>query len=172
MSLNAATIEFLLSKGLSGQDLLEVARRSEMRSDTTATQRKRRQREREMSQRDVTRDKGSDDIDILTSKTPLNGISNEIPAPIEVKPEHVVEVWNDLAAKHGLALVKKLTPERRRKLQTFVRRHSIDDITEAIAAIPRSPFLLGQNQRGWQASFDWFLEPRNLTKLTEGTYVH
>jgi hypothetical protein len=90
----------------------------------------------------------------------------------ELKPEHVVEVWNDLATRHGLPLVKKMTPERRKKLNSFIRRHTIDDITEAIAAIPRSPFLLGQNGRGWRASFDWFLEPRNLTKLTEQTYVH
>jgi hypothetical protein len=104
-------------------------------------------------------------------------ISNEITPPIAepeiaLKPEHVVEVWNDLATKHGLAPVKKITPERRKKLTSFIRRHTIDDITEAIAAIPRSPFLLGQNGRGWQASFDWFLEPRNLTKLSEGTYAH
>lgn len=108
-------------------------------------------------------------------ETPV--ISNEITPPaenseIELKPEHVIEAWNDLAVQHGLPVVKKITPERRRKLLTFIHRHTVDDITEAIAAIPRSPFLLGQNGRGWKASFDWFLEPRNLTKLTEQTYVH
>lgn len=102
-------------------------------------------------------------------------ISKEIPPPHadpELKPEHVVEVWNDLGVRYGLPLVKKITPERRKKLNTFIRRHSIDDITEAISAIPHSPFLLGENQRGWKADFDWFLEPRNFTKLSEGNYVH
>jgi hypothetical protein len=185
MSFNAAMLEAMRAEGLDLDACIRVVRAAENKSDPTAAERKRRQRVREKEGQEtnghavtVTRDKGSNDRDILTSQnSPPNVISNEITPPaenpeIELKPEHVVEVWNDLAVKHGLAAVKKITPERRKKLNTFIRRHTIDDITEAILAIPRSPFLLGQNQRGWQASFDWFLEPRNLTKLTEGTYVH
>lgn len=179
MSFNVAMLEAMKAEGLDLDACIRILQAGEQKSDPTAAERKRRQRarekERDMSQRDVTRDPAPNDIDILTPTLSPNGISNEIPPPaeiIELKPEHVVEAWNDLASRCGLPLVKKLTPERRKKLNTFVRRHSIDDITEAIAAIPRSPFLLGENGRGWKASFDWFLEPRNLTKLTEATYVH
>lgn len=66
--------------------------------------------------------------------------------------------------------IAKLTPERRRKLGTFVRRHTIDDITEAIWAVPRSPFLCGENDRGWKAGIDFMLQPTSFTKLIEGTY--
>lgn len=180
MSLNAATIEFLLDKGLTGEDLLEVARRSEMRSDPTATTRKRRQREKEatqkngikvdLSRRDVTRDGFPNDIDNLTPPVP-SVISDEMTSPApELKPEHVVEAWNSTAERLGLSAVRKLTPDRRRKLATRIRQNTIDEFTEAIGAIERSPFLRGQNDRGWKADFDWMLEPKNFTKLTEGIY--
>jgi hypothetical protein len=102
-------------------------------------------------------------------------ISDEItpPAdevPVELKPEHVVEAWNATAERIGLAPVRKLTPERRRKLQTRIHQNSIDDFTEAIAAIERSPFLRGENDRGWKANFDFLLQPTTFAKLTEGTY--
>jgi hypothetical protein len=183
VNLSAAALRLMAEKGLTLQDVAEIVAANEKGSDRTNAERQARHRAKKnahgqsngVTVTGVTAP--PNDIDILTPQSPPNVISSEITPPIEIsdpelQPEHVVEVWNEIAAKHGLAQVKKITPERRKKLRTFIRRHTIDDITEAIAAIPRSPFLLGQNQRGWQASFDWFLEPRNLTKLTEGTYVH
>jgi hypothetical protein len=60
MSLNAATIEILLAKGLTGADLLDVARAMEKRADPTAAERQRKCRANkkagDVSHRDVTRD--------------------------------------------------------------------------------------------------------------------
>jgi hypothetical protein len=186
--MSAVLIAKLIAAGTPAELVAEVAMelgRAQAAADALE-QRRRNDRERKAKSRDVAGRHGTgrdtadlspnENINLTPSQTP-NVISNEITPPAEnpeddLKPEHVVEVWNDLATRHGLAAVKKITPERRKKLNTFIRRHSIDDITEAIAAIPRSPFLLGQNGRGWQATFDWFLEPRNVTKLTEGTYAH
>lgn len=178
MSFNVAMLEAMQKEGLDLDACIRILRAAG--PDTAAEKRRAwdRERKREAKANSTGNSTGippegfPNDNDILTPSNSPNGISNEIPAPIELKPEHVVEAWNDLAARCGLPLVKKLTPERRKKLNTFVRRHSIDDITEAIASIPRSPFLLGENGRGWKASFDWFLEPRTITKLSESTYVH
>jgi hypothetical protein len=104
---------------------------------------------------------------VVSAETPL---ADEPDLGLGIKPEHVIEAWNMTAEPLGLQRVRKMTPERRRKLNTFIRRHTIDEITEGIAAIPRSAFLRGENPRGWRADFDWMLEPRNFTKLTEGTY--
>jgi hypothetical protein len=183
VSFNAAMLKQMQEEGLDLSACIRVLEAAERKADPTNAQRQARHRAKRKAKAEsnavtVTPVTPPNDIDILTpqTSTPIV-ISSEITPPAddqktELQPEHVVEVWNDLAAKHGLPAVKKITPERRKKLRSFIRRHTIDDITEAISAIPRSPFLLGQNQRGWQASFDWFLEPRNLTKLTEGTYVH
>ncbi len=43
-------------------------------------------------------------------------------------------------------------------------------LTEAIWTIPRTPFCLGENDRGWKANFDFLLQPTSFTKLLEGTY--
>jgi hypothetical protein len=182
VNLSAAALRLMAEKGLSLADVAEIVEANEAERSPAAV-RQARYRQNKKVQRngcDVTRDVTQpppNDRDILTPQSSPR-ISNEISSPAdeietsELKPEHVVEVWNDLAARHGLPAVKKMTPERRRKLNAFIRRHTIDDITEAIAAIPRSPFLLGQNGRGWRASFDWFVEPKNVTKLMEQTYVH
>lgn len=37
-------------------------------------------------------------------------------------------------------------------------------------AIRGSPFLLGENDRGWRADFDFALKPRNISKILEGGY--
>jgi len=92
--------------------------------------------------------------------------------PIVLKPEHVLEAWNEVAERTGLPKAKKLTPERRRKLLTRIKQSSVEDFTEAISTIERSPFLRGENGRGWRADFDWMLEPKNFNKLIEGVYVH
>jgi 5-methylcytosine-specific restriction endonuclease McrA len=46
MSLNAATIAVLLAKGLSGVDILDVARAMEVTTDSTSAERQARYRER------------------------------------------------------------------------------------------------------------------------------
>jgi hypothetical protein len=89
--------------------------------------------------------------------------------PIELRPEHVVEAWNAMAAQWGLPKAK-LTPERRRKLAVRIRQHSVEDFTEAIQAIGRSPFLRGENDRAWRADFDFLLQPKSFTRLIEGSY--
>jgi hypothetical protein len=102
-------------------------------------------------------------------------ISNEITALAEndddpgLKPEHVLEAYNAMAVRAGLPHAR-MTPERRKKLPGFIRRNSVDDITEAISAMERSPLCRGENDRQWKADFDFLLQPKSFTRLIEGTY--
>ena len=34
----------------------------------------------------------------------------------------------------------------------------------------RAPFLCGENDRGWRANIDFFLQAKSSTKLMEGAY--
>ena len=44
-------------------------------------------------------------------------------------------------------------------------------IEELFLKIQTSPFLIGNNQRGWRASFDWvFSNGKNWVKVLEGNY--
>lgn len=96
-------------------------------------------------------------------------VENEI---VELKPEHVIEAWNDLARRHGLPLAAKMTDARQKHLKTFVRRNSIDEVLAGLTAIERSGFLRGENDRGWRADIDFFLQPKSFAKLIEGAYDH
>ena len=53
--------------------------------------------------------------------------------PITV--EDVVEAWNELATDRGLALVKKMTPARRKQVQARIREYDADDWSKAFGAI-------------------------------------
>lgn len=87
----------------------------------------------------------------------------------ELKPEDVLEAYNDVAAQCGLSKAK-MTPERRKKLNARIRQCSVEDFTEAIDALRRNPWLHGENDRGWRADFDFLLQPKSFTRLIEGGY--
>ena len=164
----SALIDALEAEGMSAEAIVRALKAADKRRDNTGAERQARYRDRRRNGVTVTRYPAPNERDNLTpALSPV--VSSETTAPA-LKPEHVVEVWNENAPVWGLKPIRKLTPARRRKLSTRIRENTIDEFTEAIAAIGRSSFLRGENGRGWRADFDWMLEPRNFTKLTEGTY--
>lgn len=83
----------------------------------------------------------------------------------------VVDAWNVMAEKCGLSTILKLTDSRK----THLKERLEDPIfqkgwKEAIDTIPKRSFLLGENDRGWKASFDFFLRPDSVVKIIEGHY--
>jgi len=87
-----------------------------------------------------------------------------------VRPAEIVEAWNITADRLGLSKIAKLTDDRKRKLSARCKDASLDDFRAALAAIERSRWLQGDNDRGWKANFDFFLQPKSFTKLIEGAY--
>jgi hypothetical protein len=86
-----------------------------------------------------------------------------------LKPEHVLEAWNDLAGRLGLSKAR-MTDDRRKRLRAAIRRYSLEDFGMALGAIERSQFCLGENPRGWRADFDFLLQPKSFIRLIEGSY--
>lgn len=85
--------------------------------------------------------------------------------------EEVVEDWNALAAELDLPTVRSITPARRRAFKARLREYpDIADWQRAFATIRGSPFLRGDNNRGWRADFDFLLQAKSFTKLTEEAY--
>lgn len=174
------TIDAMLGAGATAE-VIAAAWKAEIAAQEKAAE-KRREKDRERQRRhresrDVTVTEcdadGVSPKEYISNPHPVPSVnSNELtsPAEPELKPEHVIEAWNHTAERVGLKTVRKPTPERIRKLRTRIKQNTIEDFTEAIAAIERSAFLRGENDRGWKAHFDWMLEPKNFTKLIEGTY--
>ena len=86
-----------------------------------------------------------------------------------LKPEHVVEAWNDTAGRIGLPKVVRLSDQRRKRLRTMIAQHPPDDFAAALDALERSPFCRGERS-DWKADFDFFLQTKSFTKLLEGAY--
>ncbi|MCB1441762.1 MAG: hypothetical protein KDJ72_01970 [Methyloceanibacter sp.] len=84
--------------------------------------------------------------------------------------EQFFEAYNIVARLTGLPVAAKLTKDRRPKIAARIRDHGLEACLGAIATIPSSAFLRGDNDRGWKASFDWLLQPASFNKLAEGAY--
>lgn len=90
----------------------------------------------------------------------------------QAEEDQIIAAWNTMAATAGLPKIIKMTTARKVHLKHRLHEFSAATIIDAINSIPRSGFLVGNNDRGWCASFDFILQPSSLTKLIEGQYHH
>lgn len=86
-------------------------------------------------------------------------------------PSDILEGWNELAEQCGLPKAGKLTGGRLRQAQARLREYpDLDAWKRAFRHIHDTPFLRGENDRGWRADLDFLLQAKSFTKLTEGSY--
>lgn len=86
-----------------------------------------------------------------------------------LKPEHVVEKWNEIAPKLGKPIVRSLTPERRQLLRARIAQYSLEDFVAVFGKIEASAFLRGDLK--WRGcTFDWVFKKANFQKIIEGNY--
>ena len=90
--------------------------------------------------------------------------------------EAVVDAWNTILGDH-LPKVQTLTEGRKEALKARLEELSSDMdeaarmLTEAFEKVKQSTFLLGDNDRGWSATFDWVIQSADkLAKIIEGVY--
>jgi hypothetical protein len=82
-----------------------------------------------------------------------------------------VKAWNDLAKAADLPIVRLITSARRTALRLRLKEcGGIEGWQAVLATIAATPGLLGQNDRGWKADFDFLLQQKSFTKLREGGY--
>ena len=85
--------------------------------------------------------------------------------------KEAVRTWNVICGP-TLQRVAKLTQERRDKLA----QRLADDLDglpgweKLCHRVVRSPFLTGDSETEWKATFDWLVEQGNLIKVIEGNY--
>ena len=92
--------------------------------------------------------------------------------PTPLSEKEVLEAWAERMVPQGFPAVRKMTETRRRQLRARLRDSTIDEWQQAMAALERSAFCRGENDRGWRADFDFLLQPKSFTKLLEGAYDH
>jgi uncharacterized protein YdaU (DUF1376 family) len=84
----------------------------------------------------------------------------------------VIEAWQTRMVPQGFPSIRKMTAQRDRQLKARLRDSTLDEWQQAMAAMERSAFCRGENDRGWRADFDFLLQPKSFTKLLEGAYDH
>lgn len=78
--------------------------------------------------------------------------------------------YNIAAQEFSLPSAKKLTAERQRKLKARLDEYGLEGWNEALSKLETSSFLRGEGGNGWRADFDFFLQPKSLTRALEGFY--
>jgi hypothetical protein len=86
--------------------------------------------------------------------------------------KEILEAWDQRMVPLGFPAVRNMTAQRERQLKARLKDSTIEDWQRAMDALERSPFLRGENDRGWRADFDFLLQPKSFTKLIEGAYDH
>ena len=103
--------------------------------------------------------------------TPTECSSESLPTPPKPDFQPVVDSWNAIATEAGLPTVRSLTNKRKRALGQRLRDPTWrEQWRSALDKVRGSPFCCGENNRGWRADFDFFIQPDTVTKLLEGKY--
>lgn len=111
--------------------------------------------------------------DDTSKKDPPEETGNlEIPLALDRRePALAVKAWNEMAKRRKLPSVQVLTDPRRKKLTARLTEiGGLDGWSTAMAKIEASRFLLGENDSGWTATFDFLMQPSSMAKLMEGNY--
>lgn len=118
---------------------------------------------------DVTPPETDTETEIDKKESP-NGDSPSGDGP-SLRPEHVFEGYQALAAELGLPVPRDFTPERRQLVRGRITQYSMDDFLAAFAKCRGSPFLRGDARGGrTPLTFDWLMKKANFQKVLEGNY--
>lgn len=63
-----------------------------------------------------------------------------------------------------------LSDKRKSMISARIKEHGKRRFAEVISKAAMSPFLKGQNNRGWTATLDWIIKPTNFEKILSGNY--
>lgn len=66
----------------------------------------------------------------------------------------------------------KLSDSRKKAIHArFAAGYKLDDFKRLFEMAEASPFLKGQNNRNWSATFDWLIKDANMAKVLDGNYI-
>jgi hypothetical protein len=91
-------------------------------------------------------------------------------APKKLRPEEFANEWN--RRRGPLPKVEKFTDGRRKKVQARLNAGvTLERFIAAVESCRTKPFLMGQNDRGWTADFDWLVaNSENIEKAITNPY--
>lgn len=134
----------------------------------------RKEKESKVEKRKGKKSKGkkveSSDSKVVEDKSPATN-------PIIISdPIDYSSIANYFNTHSGLKEISRMTPKRKTHIDARIKEYKdqggIDAIFKAIDNTRLSPFMKGDNDKQWMATFDWiFGKPNNFVKVYEGNYV-
>ena len=80
----------------------------------------------------------------------------------------IIDCYNDTCV--SFPKVKALSESRKKAIKARLNTYSIEDIKVVFKKAEASDFLKGNNNRNWQANFDWLIKDSNFAKVLDGNY--
>lgn len=110
------------------------------------------------------------------------GTPDGAPTPSHLIYSYILNIWNEIFSEK-LPKIAKITEQRKAKINARMplweklakeRNCDVETLLKSVfEKIKDSKFLLGDNDRGWRADFDWFVQSDKQTiKTLEGGYEH
>lgn len=81
--------------------------------------------------------------------------------------QEIIDAWNTL----DLTQIKKLAGKRLAATKARIKEYNKEEFIKAMRSISESSFLMGDNDKGWTITYDWFVAPSNFVKVLEGNYI-
>lgn len=103
--------------------------------------------------------------------SPETEVETEVETQEQTELRDAVAKYNSVAERTGLPKCQKLTGNRASRLKARLTDCAgIEGWQAALEKLEGSQFLLGANNNGWKADFDFLLQEKSFTKLMEGGY--
>lgn len=168
MSLNAAAMEVLISKGMSAEDILKLMRAMEATpARSSNADRQARYRARKRNEDNVTRNVTAPPKEYI-SNPPEPQIAKAISTPLAETAERIVTAWNEAIVGTPLPKARELTKDRLKHLKARLAEHSEADVIQAIRGMVGSDWHSGKSGQWTEGNLGWLLKsPENFTKMLE-----
>ena len=102
----------------------------------------------------------------IVDENRADGTTTATPVPYE----QIVDLYNVICV--DLQKVRTITPKRKEAMgECWAVYGRLGDYEGLFRATEASTFLLGDNNRGWCATFDWLMSVENMGKVLEGQYT-
>lgn len=66
--------------------------------------------------------------------------------------------------------VQKITEKREKSIDKFLEEFTEEQFTEICILANATDFLIGKNEKGWKADFDFLMRTDKATNVLEGKY--
>ncbi|MDE7245738.1 MAG: hypothetical protein K2O18_17435 [Oscillospiraceae bacterium] len=83
--------------------------------------------------------------------------------------DEIAELYNEICV--SFPRLRSLSEARKKAIKArLANGYTIESFRELFQKAEASSFLKGQNDRNWQATFDWLVKDSNMAKVIDGNY--